>query len=145
MTLMPASRARWMIRMQSSRSGLPMLPNDMAPRHSAESRTPDRPSCRSSMPRTSADVERRTETPRRIKHPHLTGRLRSGQEQSSVRRTQFTDSLRWNRPARREARAVTATPITEDTPFVPEDDTYHRVSDDPYEFETNWWSLNIPE
>ncbi|TQM11309.1 DUF7065 domain-containing protein [Pseudonocardia kunmingensis] len=35
--------------------------------------------------------------------------------------------------------------ITEDTPFVPEDDTYHRASEDPYEFETNWWSFNISE
>ncbi|MCW2578533.1 MAG: hypothetical protein JWR82_134 [Blastococcus sp.] len=40
---------------------------------------------------------------------------------------------------------MTASPTTEDTPFLPEDDTYHRVSDNPYEFETNWWSLNIPE
>ena len=29
--------------------------------------------------------------------------------------------------------------VTEDTPFVPEDDTFHRASDDPYWFETNWW------
>ncbi len=35
--------------------------------------------------------------------------------------------------------------ITEDTPFVPEDDTYHRLSDDPFEVETTWWSFNIPE
>ena len=35
--------------------------------------------------------------------------------------------------------------VTEDTPFVPEDDTFHRASDDPYWFETNWWSLNVPE
>jgi len=35
--------------------------------------------------------------------------------------------------------------IAEDTPFVPEDDTYHRTSEDPYWFETNWWSLNVPE
>jgi hypothetical protein len=40
---------------------------------------------------------------------------------------------------------IDATTITEDTPFDLADDTYHRVSDDPYEFETNWWSLNIPE
>ena len=37
------------------------------------------------------------------------------------------------------------TEITADTPFVPEDDTYHSASDDPQWFETNWWSLNIPE
>src|SRR4051812_19786248 len=41
--------------------------------------------------------------------------------------------------------AMAAPVITEDTPFVPEDDTYHRASDDPYWFETNWWSLNVPE
>ena len=35
--------------------------------------------------------------------------------------------------------------VTEDTPFVPEDDTYHRLSDDLFEMETTWWSLNIPE
>ena len=35
--------------------------------------------------------------------------------------------------------------VTEDTPFVPEDDTYHRLSDDPYETETTWWSFNVPE
>jgi len=35
--------------------------------------------------------------------------------------------------------------VTEDTPFVPADDTYHQPSDDPFELETTWWSLNIPE
>lgn len=35
--------------------------------------------------------------------------------------------------------------VTEDTLFVPDDDTYHRLSDDPFETETTWWSLNIPE
>jgi hypothetical protein len=35
--------------------------------------------------------------------------------------------------------------VTEDTPFDPEDDTYHVLSDDPFETETTWWSLNIPE
>jgi len=36
--------------------------------------------------------------------------------------------------------------ITEDTPFNPEDDTYHvPSSDDPYWTETTWWSLNVPE
>ncbi|MCC2980278.1 hypothetical protein [Sphingomonas sp. IC4-52] len=29
--------------------------------------------------------------------------------------------------------------------FLPEDDQYHKLSDDPYETETNWWSFNIPE
>jgi hypothetical protein len=32
-----------------------------------------------------------------------------------------------------------------DLAFRPEDDTYHQLSDDPYETETNWWSFNIPE
>jgi hypothetical protein len=36
--------------------------------------------------------------------------------------------------------------ITEDTPFVPDDDTYHRPTvDDPLWFETTWWSFSIPE
>lgn len=35
--------------------------------------------------------------------------------------------------------------VTEDTPFVPEDDTYHDASDDPYWFETTWWCFNVPE
>jgi hypothetical protein len=35
--------------------------------------------------------------------------------------------------------------ITAETPFTPEDDCYHQLSDDPYETETNWWSFNIPE
>ncbi|PQM27737.1 hypothetical protein CVO77_03995 [Sphingopyxis lindanitolerans] len=29
--------------------------------------------------------------------------------------------------------------------FTAEDDFYHKLSDDPYETETNWWSFNIPE
>jgi hypothetical protein len=41
---------------------------------------------------------------------------------------------------------MSADVVTEDTPFVPEDDTYHRPTlDDPYWVETTWWSLNIPE
>lgn len=39
----------------------------------------------------------------------------------------------------------TREPVTEDTPFVPADDTFHQLSGDPQELETNWWSLNIPE
>lgn len=35
--------------------------------------------------------------------------------------------------------------VTEDTPFVPEDDQYHPASDDPFWFETTWWSFNVPE
>jgi hypothetical protein len=35
--------------------------------------------------------------------------------------------------------------VTEDTPFVMEDDTYHSASDDPNWLETTWWSLNLPE
>lgn len=34
---------------------------------------------------------------------------------------------------------------SEDFPFLPEDDGYHILSDDPYETETNWWSWNVPE
>ena len=40
---------------------------------------------------------------------------------------------------------MSAAEVTEDTPFVPEDDTYHHGVDDPLEFETTWWSFNIPE
>jgi len=40
---------------------------------------------------------------------------------------------------------MTARAITEDAPFVPEDDTYHRPLDDPFWFETTWWSFNVPE
>lgn len=36
--------------------------------------------------------------------------------------------------------------ITADTPFTPEDDSYHRpATDDLYWTETTWWSFNIPE
>ena len=35
--------------------------------------------------------------------------------------------------------------ITEDTPFVEEDDNYHRAVDDPFWVETTWWCFNIPE
>ena len=35
--------------------------------------------------------------------------------------------------------------VTEDTPFVPEDDTYHLAESDPDWLETTWWSLNVPE
>lgn len=35
--------------------------------------------------------------------------------------------------------------IDESTPFTPEDDNYHVPSDDPYEYESTWWSLNVPE
>src|SRR5690606_25893314 len=37
------------------------------------------------------------------------------------------------------------TTITQDTPFTPDDDTFHILSDDPYETETNWWAFNVPE
>jgi hypothetical protein len=37
------------------------------------------------------------------------------------------------------------TQITRDTPFVPEDDTYHRQGADPLNLETNWWAINIPD
>jgi hypothetical protein len=35
--------------------------------------------------------------------------------------------------------------FTEDTPWQPEDDQYHVLSDDRFETETNWWALNWPE
>ncbi len=36
--------------------------------------------------------------------------------------------------------------ITQDTPFVPEDDQYYApTSDDPTYVETNWWCFNVPE
>lgn len=41
--------------------------------------------------------------------------------------------------------APTREPVTEDTPFGSEDDTFHRLSDDPFETETTWWSFNVPE
>jgi hypothetical protein len=40
---------------------------------------------------------------------------------------------------------MTAEAIDPNTPFVPDDDTYHQLSDDPFETETTWWSLNIPQ
>ena len=40
---------------------------------------------------------------------------------------------------------MTPEQVTADTPFSPEDDTYHAPLDDPYWVETTWWSLNIPE
>lgn len=39
-----------------------------------------------------------------------------------------------------------AAPITADTPFLPDDDTFHQPPDnDPYWTETTWWSFNVPE
>ena len=36
--------------------------------------------------------------------------------------------------------------VTADTPFVPEDDTYHAASsDDPLWVETAWWCWNVPD
>lgn len=36
--------------------------------------------------------------------------------------------------------------VTADTPFAPEDDTYHDpATDNPYWTETTWWSVNVPE
>src|SRR3954464_4568295 len=46
---MPASSARWMMRMESSWSALPQAPNIMLPRQSGETWTPVRPSGRWSM------------------------------------------------------------------------------------------------
>jgi hypothetical protein len=55
-----------------------------------------------------------------------------------------TDAEDRPRYAFRDWRGAT-TVIDEDTPFTPDDDNYHSASDDPDEFETTWWSLNIPE
>src|SRR5262245_58520745 len=52
MTLIPASSARWMIRMLSSWSVFPHSPNIMAPRHNVLTDTPVRPRKRYSMPRS---------------------------------------------------------------------------------------------
>src|ERR1700677_4403877 len=46
---MPASRARWMTRMESASSLLPHGPNIMAPRHSGLTETPVRPRIRFCM------------------------------------------------------------------------------------------------
>src|ERR1700754_1383089 len=46
---MPASRARWMMRVESSWSVLPQAPNIIVPRQSFETWTPVRPSGRYSM------------------------------------------------------------------------------------------------
>ena len=46
MKLIPASSARWMIRIESSWSGLPQAPNIIAPRQSGLTFTPVRPSVR---------------------------------------------------------------------------------------------------
>jgi hypothetical protein len=46
MKLIPASRARWMIWIESSWSGLPILPNIMAPRQYGLTLIPVRPSVR---------------------------------------------------------------------------------------------------
>src|SRR5688500_5963349 len=49
MKLMPASSARWIIRVASARSSLPQGPNIIAPRHRGLTRTPVRPRGRYSM------------------------------------------------------------------------------------------------
>src|ERR1700728_506837 len=48
-------------------------------------------------------------------------------------------------PRSSEERGSMDPAVTEDTPFVPEDDTYHRTLDDPNWVETTWWCWNIPE
>src|SRR3954451_19819775 len=52
MKLIPASSARWMIRIESSWSVLPQAPNIIAPRQSGLTCTPVLPSVRYSIPRT---------------------------------------------------------------------------------------------
>src|SRR3954451_16267521 len=58
MKLIPASRARWMIRTLSSWSVLPQAPNIIAPRHSGLTCTPVRASRRCSIARTLASGAR---------------------------------------------------------------------------------------
>src|SRR5436190_19639820 len=53
MKLIPASSARWMMRIESSWSVLPQAPNIIAPRHSGVTLTPVRPRVRVCMPRAS--------------------------------------------------------------------------------------------
>src|SRR4051812_42401664 len=53
MKLIPASSARWMMRIDSSWSVLPQAPNIIAPRHSGVTLTPVRPSVRLSISRAS--------------------------------------------------------------------------------------------
>src|SRR4051794_13680807 len=52
MKLIPASSAVWMMRIDSSWSGLPHAPNIMAPRHRGPTFRPVRPSVRVSMTAT---------------------------------------------------------------------------------------------
>src|SRR3954451_11464973 len=49
MKLIPASSARWIVRIPSSWSGVPQAPNIIAPRHSGLTWTPVRPSSRYSI------------------------------------------------------------------------------------------------
>src|SRR4029450_1271284 len=56
MKLIPASRARWMIAMDSSWSGLPQAPNIMAPRQRGLTWTPVRPSGRSCMVKDATEM-----------------------------------------------------------------------------------------
>src|SRR6266404_776716 len=37
-----------------------------------------------------------------------------------------------------------ASAISGELAFTLADDCYHKLSDDPYETETNWWSWNVP-
>src|SRR3954452_7124535 len=54
--LIPASSARWMMRMESARSSLPQGPNIIAPRQSGLTWTPVRPSGRNCMEKSSGVV-----------------------------------------------------------------------------------------
>lgn len=47
---------------------------------------------------------------------------------------------------RADAACGHASVVTAETPFVPDDDAFHRSPDDnPFWAETTWWSFNVPE
>src|SRR3954449_461056 len=66
MKLIPASSARWMMRTDSSWSGLPQAPNIIAPRHSGLTWTPVRPRGRCSMSREATGRGRAACHPQRV-------------------------------------------------------------------------------
>src|SRR3954465_3285624 len=74
MKLIPASRARWMMRIESSWSVLPHAPNIIAPRQSGVTWTPVRPSSRVSMRRPFLPRQGRRRAP--PPHPGRGGRPR---------------------------------------------------------------------
>src|SRR3954451_6264644 len=82
MKLIPASSARWMMRIESSWSALPHAPNIIVPRHSGETRTPVRPNGRYSIPVSCLVVA----SGRRVTSPAAGGRAPATDATRSVRR-----------------------------------------------------------